>query len=226
MAYPTKMQTFKAMEETGLVPLFYHPDVELTKRLIKACYDGGVRVFEFTNRGDYALNLFSELSQWKRRHCPDLLLGIGSIVDAPTAAGFIAQGADFIVSPILSEEVAILCNGRRMAWIPGCGSVTEIHRAYALGAEIVKIFPAVEVGGPEFIKAVRAPMPWASLMCTGGVAPEEKDLKVWFEAGAVCVGMGSLLFTKEALGGDFALISENIRTLIKTIKNIRESLNS
>ncbi len=185
-----------------MVPVFYHKDIEVCKKVVKACYDGGARVFEFTNRGDFATLTFAELNKWTIEECPEMIMGVGSVIDEATAAMYIALGTNFIVSPIVDEATAKVCNKRKIAWSPGCGSVTEIAKAHELGAEVVKIFPGLQVGGPSFVKAILGPMPWASIMPTGGVSPTEENLKGWFEAGVTCVGMGSQLFPKEVLANN------------------------
>lgn len=199
MAKFSKVAVLTAMKETGMVPVFYNGEAEKAKAVVKACYDGGVRVFEFTNRGDFAIDVFKEVMRYTLEECPEMILGVGSIVDAPTAALFIAYGANFVVGPCLNEEVARLCNRHLIPYIPGCGTVTEIGRANELGCDVAKIFPAGAVGGPDFIKNVKAPMPWANIMATGAVEPTEENLKAWFEAKVFCVGMGSKLFPKEAM---------------------------
>lgn len=199
MARFSRIEVAQTMNKTGMVPVFYHQDLEVCKAVVKACYDGGVRVFEFTNRGDFATLLFAELNKWTIENCPEMIMGVGSIVDAGTAAMYIALGTNFVVAPLIDEATAKLCNKRKIAWIPGCGSVTEIGRAHELGAEIVKIFPGSQVGGPSFVKAVKGPMPWARLMPTGGVSPTEDNLEGWFDAGVTCVGMGSQLFPKDVM---------------------------
>ncbi len=199
MARYSRIEVALKMKETGLVPVFYNKDPELCKAVVKACYDGGVRLFEFTNRGDFATQVFAELIVWAGKECPEMILGAGSVIDEATAAMYMALGANFIVSPLIDEATARVCNRRKVAWCPGCGSVTEIGRAHELGAEIVKIFPGSSVGGPGFVKAVLGPMPWASIMPTGGVSPDEDNLKLWFAAGVTCVGMGSQLFPSEVL---------------------------
>ena len=199
MARFTRIEVALKMKETGMVPVFYHKDAELCKKVVKACYDGGVRVFEFTNRGDFASLVFAEINKWTIENCPEMIMGVGSVIDEGTAAMYLALGANFIVSPVIDEATAKVCNKRKVAWSPGCGSVTEINRAHELGAEVVKIFPGQQVGGPEFVKAVKGPMPWASVMPTGGVSPTEENLKAWFNAGVTCVGMGSQLFPAEVL---------------------------
>ncbi len=197
MARFTRIDVINKILGTGIIPIFYHNDPDICRNVVKACYDGGIRVFEFTNRGDFAHDVFSDLSKWTEDEVPDLILGAGSVVDAGTASLYIQLGANFIVSPILNPDMAKVCNRRKILWSPGCGSVSEINYAEELGAEIIKIFPGSSVGGPEFIKAVKAPCPWTSLMPTGGVDPSEENLRTWFEAGAVCVGMGSNLITKD-----------------------------
>jgi 2-dehydro-3-deoxyphosphogluconate aldolase / (4S)-4-hydroxy-2-oxoglutarate aldolase len=196
MARFTRIQVYNQIRETGIIPLFYHQKIEICFNIIKACYAGGTRVFEFTNRGDYAHEVFGELNKRCQKELPDLILGVGTIVDGPTASLYIQLGTNFIVTPTLVEELAPVCQRRKVAWIPGAGSVTEISRAEELGAEIIKIFPATQVGGPEFIKAVKGPMPWTNIMPSGGVKPEENNIKAWFEAGAFCLGMGSQLMVK------------------------------
>lgn len=195
------MQVYNQMRETGIMPLFYNNNAEVCYEVIKACYSGGAKVFEITNRGDFAHELFGELIKLCRKNLPDLILGTGSVMDGPTAALYLQLGSNFIVAPVLVEEVATICNRRKIPWIPGAGSVTEISNAEALGAEVLKIFPATQVGGPEFIKAIKGPMPWTNIMPTGGVKPEENNIKAWFEAGAFCLGMGSQLMVKNKDGG-------------------------
>ncbi len=209
MARFTRIEVALKMKETGMVPVFYHSDVEVCKNVVKACYEGGVRLFEFTNRGDFATLVFAELNKWTITECPEMIMGVGSVVDDATAAMYIALGANFIVSPLVDEATAKVCNKRKISWSPGCGSVTEIGRAHELGAEVVKIFPGSQVGGPSFVKAVKGPMPWASIMPTGGVSPDEENLKQWFDAGVTCVGMGSQLFPKNVLAEkNYAYITE------------------
>lgn len=197
MARFTRINVAVKMGETGMVPVFYNKDAETCKKVLKACYDGGVRVFEFTNRGDFAHEVFAEINKYAARELPEMILGVGSVMDGGTTSLYIQLGASFIVSPVLNEEMAKVCNRRKISWSPGCGSVTEISKAEELGAEIVKIFPGSQVGGPKFIEAVKGPMPWSSLMPTGGVDTSEENLSAWFKAGATCVGMGSQLITKE-----------------------------
>jgi len=215
----TRIEVALKMKETGLVPVFYHKDAELCKKVVKACYDGGVRVFEFTNRGDFATLVFAELNKWTIENCPEMIMGVGSVIDEGTAAMYIALGANFIVSPVIDEGTARVCNKRKISWSPGCGSVTEINKAHELGAEVVKIFPGQQVGGPEFVKAVKGPMPWASIMPTGGVTPTEDNLKAWFNAGVTCVGMGSQLFPAEVLANEnYTYISRKCNEALEIIK--------
>jgi len=211
-----------AMKTTGVVPVFYSTDVEICKSVIKACYDGGIRVFEFVNRGDFAHEIFAEINKHALKNLPGMILGAGSIVDAPTAAIYIQAGANFIVSPLLNEEMARVCNRRGVAWSPGCGTISEINKAQELGAEVVKMFPASEIGGPSFVKAVKGPMPWTNIMPTGGVDTTEANLKEWFNAGVTCVGMGSNLFPKDVMDNkDYAALAANVKKLIETISKVR-----
>lgn len=199
MARFSRISVAQTMKSTGIVPVFYHPDIEVCKEVLKACYDGGVRVFEFTNRGDYAHEVFAALNKFSAKETPEMILGVGSILDAGTTSLYLQLGANFIVSPVLNPDMAKVCNRRKVSWSPGCGSVTEISYAEELGAEVVKIFPGSQVGGSSFVKGVKGPLPWASIMPTGGVTPTEDNLKAWFEAGVHCVGMGSQLISGDMI---------------------------
>lgn len=211
------------MREVGAVPLFYHPDVEICKEVIAACYRGGMKLFEFTNRGEFAHETYSELSKWAARTMPDLQLGVGTVVDAGTCSLYLQLGARFIVSPLLNEEMARVCNRRKVLWIPGCATASEIGRAEELGAEIVKLFPGPTVGGAKFLKAYLGPCPWSHIMPSGGVSPTEENLAEWFNAGAFCVGMGSQLITKEMIDSrDFQKLEEISRKSLEIIRKLRK----
>ena len=199
MARFNKIQVLSVMKSTGMVPVFYHSDIETAKQVVMACYEGGVRAFEFTNRGDFAHEVFGELNKWVTRECPDMIMGVGSVVDPATAALYIQLGANFIVGPLFNPEVAKVCNRRLIPYTPGCGSVSEIGFAQECGCDLCKVFPAGNVGGPSFVKNVKAPMPWSMLMVTGGVEPTKENLTAWIKAGVTCVGMGSNLFPKEVV---------------------------
>jgi 2-dehydro-3-deoxyphosphogluconate aldolase/(4S)-4-hydroxy-2-oxoglutarate aldolase len=210
------------MIELGLVPVFYNPDLEVAERIVAACRAGGARVVEFTNRGDFAFQVYTALAQHVAKAEPDVILGVGSVIDAPTAALYISAGANFVVGPALNPEVARLCNRRKVAYSPGCGSVSEISEAEELGVEIVKVFPGAQVGGPAFVKSVRGPMPWTRIMPTGGVDATEESIRAWFEAGAACVGIGSKLIRKDLVAaGDFDAISEKVAQVLAWIKEVR-----
>ena len=223
MARFSRLETAMTMKKTGIIPVFYHGDIDIAKQVLKACYEGGVRAFEFTNRGDFAHEVFGELNKYAAEELPELIMGVGSVMDAGTSSLYMQLGANFVVSPVLKEEMARVCNRRKVLWAPGCGSLTEISRAEELGAEIVKIFPASQVGGPGFVKAVTGPCPWTSIMPTGGVAPTEDNLKAWFEAGVACVGMGSKLVTKELVKNrDFDTLTKQCRNALDIVKRIRK----
>jgi 2-dehydro-3-deoxyphosphogluconate aldolase/(4S)-4-hydroxy-2-oxoglutarate aldolase len=222
MARFSRIKACQVMAETGMVPVFYHADLEVAKQVVKACYLGGVRAFEFTNRGDFAHEIFGELNKWAAKECPEMILGIGSIVDAGTASLFLQLGASFVVGPLLNPDIFKVCNRRQVAYIPGCGSVSEIGYAQELGAEVVKVFPAGNVGGPSFVKNVKAPMPWASIMVTGGVEPTEENLTKWFNAGVTCVGMGSNLFPKDVLAAkDWGKITQMCKDALSVIQKAK-----
>ncbi len=210
------------MSETGMVPVFYHKDIDTAKSVVKACYEGGVRAFEFTNRGEFAHEVFGELSKWVAKECPEMILGIGSIVDAPTASLYIQLGANFIVGPLFNPEIAKVANRRLIPYTPGCGSVSEVGFAQEMGCDLCKVFPG-DVLGPNFVKGLKAPMPWSLLMVTGGVKPEEANLQTWFDAGVMCVGMGSNLFPKSAIEAkDWGRITEMCKETLNIIRNIRK----
>lgn len=222
MAKYSRIEVFLKMKETGVVPVYYNANTEKVKNVLKASYEGGIRVFEFLNRGDGAYDVFSELIKYARLELPGLMLGAGSIVDAPTAAMYIQAGADLIVSPLLNPEIGKICNRRNILWVPGCATLSEINYAEELGAEICKIFPAGQVGGSEFVKNAKGPCPWINVMPTGGVEPNEDNLKKWFNAGVVCVGMGSQLFKAEYIeNNDFESLKNKIIELVETIKNLK-----
>ena len=222
MARFSRMETLNTILDGGLVPVFYHPDIEAAKNIVDAIVEGGCRLAEMTNRGDRAYLVFRELEEYVARNRPEMVLGVGSVVDAPTAALYIAQGANFVVGPTLCTETARLCNRRKVPYSPGCGSVTEVQAAHDLGCEIVKIFPGGQVGGPAFVKAVRGPCPWALLMPTGGVDSTEESVSAWVGAGAAALGIGSKLVTKELVAaGDFASISAKVKEVLEFIRRAR-----
>lgn len=222
MALHTRLHVLNTMVETGLVPVFYNGDIETSKKIIDACVAGGVRTIEFTNRGDFAIHVFTELRKHYASAAPELVLGVGSVVDGPTAAMYIANGADFVVGPVLNPDVAKVCNRRKIAYMPGCGTLSEISQAEELGVEICKIFPGSSVGGPGFVKAIKAPCPWTRIMPTGGVDATEESIKGWFEAGVTAVGMGSKLVTKDAIAsGDYASITEKAKNVLGWIQQYK-----
>lgn len=217
-----RLTVLNALETQGVAPVFYHSDPEVCLNVIRACARGGAPVVEFTNRGDFACDLFADLARELQRTDPDIILGIGSVVDAGTAALFLNRGARFVVSPFLVPDVARVCNRRMTAYFPGCGSVTDIGNAHELGCEVVKLFPGASVGGPDFVKAVMGPMPWTKIMPTGGVDPDEASIARWFGAGIVAAGMGSKLVTDEAVRtGDWAGIEARVRSTVEAIRAFR-----
>jgi 2-dehydro-3-deoxyphosphogluconate aldolase/(4S)-4-hydroxy-2-oxoglutarate aldolase len=211
-------EAFDIVLRYPIVPVFYHADVAYAKRIVQACYDGGLRVFEFTNRGEKAFDVFSELVTFVHDTCPDMLLGIGTIYVAEDAERFIAAGADFVVQPCLTTEVAAVCRAHDVPWLPGTMTISEIYQATQLGAAIVKIFPG-NVVGPGFIKSLRGPMPTVPIMVTGGVEPTQESLKEWFQAGVNAVGMGSQLFKN---ADDTAALSQQIADLLAYVDTLKK----
>jgi len=221
MAQYSRIEVATVMRETGLVPLFYHPDIEVGKKVLKACYDGGARLMEFTARGDFAHEVFSELNKYAIAKLPGMIMGVGSVTDGAAASRFMGLGANFIVTPVLREDIAIVCNRRKVLWSPGCGSLTEIDKAEELGCEIVKLFPG-GIYGPGFVKAIKGPQPWTSIMPTGGVSPTKDSLESWFSAGVTCVGMGSQLIKKDVKGNyDYKTIEELTKISIQFIQKLK-----
>ena len=221
MAKFSRLQVANVMAATGMVPLFYHDDIEVAKQIVKACYDGGARVIEFTNRGDFAHEVFGALNKYCHKELPELILGVGSVTNAGVAALYLQLGANFVVTPVLREDIAIVCNRKKVLWSPGCGSLTEIAKAEELGCEIVKLFPG-GIYGPDFVKAIKGPQPWTSIMPTGGVAPTKENLQAWFEAGVTCVGMGSKLISKSLIqNNDFKGIENLTRQALTIIQNLK-----
>lgn len=221
MSQFSRIEVAALMKETGLVPLFYHPDVELGKKILKACYNGGARLIEFTARGDFAHEVFAELNKFVIKELPEMAVGVGSVTDAAAASLYMQMGANFIVTPSLREDIAMVCNRRKVLWSPGCGSLTEINKAEELGCEIIKLFPGANFG-PDFVKAIKGPQPWTSVMPTGGVTLEESNLQGWFKAGVTCVGMGSNLISKTVVENrDYSGLEKSVRETLALIKRIR-----
>jgi 2-dehydro-3-deoxyphosphogluconate aldolase/(4S)-4-hydroxy-2-oxoglutarate aldolase len=217
-----RLSVLSAMMEQGVIPVFYHPDAEVCAKVIQACANGGAKCVEFTNRGDFASHVFLEVTRHFAKADPSVIMGVGSIVDAPTAGLYIANGAKFVVGPLLNADVARVCNRRMIPYSPGCGSATEIGDAQELGCEIVKVFPGGSVGGPEFVKNILGPMPWTKIMPTGGVEATEASLKSWFGAGIVACGIGSNLITKQLLDAqDYAGIEARVRDTVALIKTLK-----
>ena len=217
-----RMTVLTAMMDQGVIPVFYHPDVEVCTKVIQACADGGAKCVEFTNRGEFAAHVFFEVTRHFAKADPSVIMGVGSVVDAPTAGVYIANGAKFVVGPLTNPDIAKLCNRRKIPYSPGCGSATEIGYAEELGCEIVKVFPGGSVGGPDFVKSMLGPCPWTRIMPTGGVDATEESLTQWFKAGVACVGIGSNLITKELLAAkDYAGVERKVGETIALIRKIR-----
>ena len=221
MAQYSRIQVINKMMESRMVPLFYHSDFQVAKNILQACYNGGARLIEFTNRGDFAIEVFSKLIKFASKELPGMIVGIGSVSDSAAASQYMLLGANFVVTPVLREDIAIVCNRRKVLWIPGCGSLTEIAKAEEMGCEFIKLFPG-NIYGPDFIKSVKAPQPWSSIMPTGGVSIEQSNLLGWFKAGADCVGLGSKLISEEILiNQDFKKLEKNVLDTIQFIQKIK-----
>ncbi|WP_420321338.1 bifunctional 4-hydroxy-2-oxoglutarate aldolase/2-dehydro-3-deoxy-phosphogluconate aldolase [Flagellimonas sp.] len=221
MAQYSRLEVANVMKETGMVPLFYHSDVSIAKKVLKACYDGGARLMEFTARGDFAFEIFGELVKYAQSDLPGMILGVGSITDAGAASLYMQLGANFVVIPVFREDIAKVCNRRKVLWSPGCGSLTEIAQAEEFGCEVVKLFPG-GIYGPDFVKAIKGPCPWTNIMPTGGVSPTEENLSAWFNAGVYCVGMGSKLISKEIIAKeDYKGLQQKVTETLDLIKKLR-----
>ncbi len=221
MARFSRIQVATVMEQTGLVPLFFHSNIELGKKVLKACYDGGARIMEFTSRGDFAHEVFGELNKYCETHLPEMIMGVGSVTDAAAASLYMQLGANFVVTPVFREDIALVCNRRKVMWSPGCGTLTEIARAEELGCEIIKLFPG-DIYGANFVKAIKGPCPWTKIMPTGGVSTDKENLTQWFNAGVTCVGIGSNLISKDILASeDFKSLENKVRETLTLIQQIR-----
>ena len=222
MAKFDKLSVLGKIGSTGMVPVFYHKDVEVAKSVVRACYEGGVRAFEFTNSGDFAHEVFAEVVKFAAVECPEMAIGVGSVVDPATAALFIQSGACFVVGPLFNPEIARICNRRNIPYTPGCGTISEVGAAQEVGCDLCKVFPG-DVLGPKFVKGLMAPMPWSKLMVTGGVEPTRENLTAWFKAGVFCVGMGSKLFPKDkVVAGDWNYVTEKCREAFGYIEEARK----
>lgn len=222
MALLSRFHVAALMEFQGIIPLFYHSDPEICKKVLKACYEGGSRILEFTARGDFAHETFSELNKYALQNLPEMCLGVGSVTDAAAASLYMQMGANFIVTPSFREDIAIVCNRRKILWLPGCGSLQEINRAEELGCEIVKLFPG-DIYGPRFIKAIKGPQPWTSVMPTGGVEPTKESLEEWLSAGAYCLGLGSKLISKQIVNEEnYEKLSEKVAEALNFVKEIKD----
>ncbi len=221
MAKFDKQAVLAKIGAAPMVPVFYHKDLEVAKAVVKACYEGGVRAFEFTNRGDFAHEIFGELVKFAAVECPEMALGVGSVVDPATAALYIQLGACFVVGPLFNPEISRICNRRLVPYTPGCGTISEVGAAQETGCDLCKVFPG-DVLGAKFVKGLLAPMPWSKLMVTGGVEPTEENLTAWFKACVYCVGMGSKLFPKDKVAAqDWAYITNKCREAFEIIAKVR-----
>ncbi|GAB3805288.1 bifunctional 4-hydroxy-2-oxoglutarate aldolase/2-dehydro-3-deoxy-phosphogluconate aldolase [Spirosoma humi] len=217
MAAFTPDKILELVSSHPIVPVFYHPDGAHAQAIVQACYDGGLRAFEFTNRGDMALSVFTDLVQYVRKNCPDMAMGIGTILTPEDAERFLDAGADFVVQPVTTAAVGDVCRARGVSWMPAGSTLNEIYQATQLGADLVKVFPG-NVVGPDFIKAIKGPMPGLKLMVTGGVEPTIDSLSAWFRSGVTAVGIGSQLFSGQAASPD--ALRDRIASLVKLVATL------
>jgi 2-dehydro-3-deoxyphosphogluconate aldolase/(4S)-4-hydroxy-2-oxoglutarate aldolase len=222
MANFEQQQVVEEIIRIGLVPVFYNNDTATSKKIVQACVAGGATVVEFTNRGEAAFEIFSELITWTQKELPDVIVGIGTILNPATATKYLDRETNFIVGPIYNPEVAALCNQKKVAYIPGCLTPSEIIAAEKNGADIIKVFPGSTVG-PEFIKALRGPCPWLKLMPSGGVEMTQHNISSWIQAGAAALNIGSNLIRKDLVkAGDFTSIKNMVADCIRWIQEARD----
>ncbi|HOY05346.1 MAG TPA: bifunctional 4-hydroxy-2-oxoglutarate aldolase/2-dehydro-3-deoxy-phosphogluconate aldolase [Saprospiraceae bacterium] len=205
------------LKKSPIVPVFFHADAAYAQEILAACYAGGLRFFEFTNRGKEALEVFGALAAFAKTNCPDLSIGIGTIYTAEDAERFIAAGAGFVVQPVTTQEVGEVCQKHQIPWIPGAMTLNEIWNAWQMGATAVKVFPGNLVS-PDYIRALRGPMPDVPLMVTGGVEPEIENVKQWLDAGVNAVGIGSQLF-KGDFSGNYQALARRIAALLDGVQS-------
>lgn len=221
MASHSRIHVYNTVLAHPVMPIFHHNDLDVCKRILTACYEGGIRICEFTNRGDFVHEIYGELRKFGRANFPEMVIGAGTIMDAGTASLYIQLGADFLVAPVLHEDVARVCNRRKIGWMPGTYTLSEISRAEELGAEFVKLFPG-QATTPDFVKAIKAPMPWTNIVVTGGVEPTEVSMRSWFSAGASAVGIGSQLFPKAMIeANDWMGIAARIEEAVRIAQSLK-----
>ena len=222
LAGQTRLDVYNAIADIGAVPVFHVSDVDDSIAIARACVSGGMRVVEFTNRGDRAHGVFNAMDKAVGSEAPEAILGAGTVLDPATAALYVNSGARLIVGPNTNSEVARLCNRRKVAYIPGCGTASEISYAEELGCEIVKLFPAQASGGPGFVKDLLGPMPWSSIMPTGGIGVGRETLQEWFDAGVIAVGLGSSLITSDIVTRRaWDELERRCRDVVSSIREIR-----
>jgi len=222
MAYQTISHSVNHVLAHPVVPVFYHDNPAICKEVVRVCYDAGIRVFEFTNRGPQAAANFASLRQMVSSQCPGLALGIGTIFTYRTAAEFLSIGCDFVVSPALVPEMKQIQTSSYTLWIPGCATVSELSAARDLNAQMMKVFPA-NLLGPGFLAAALSVMPELKLMPTGGIEPAPDSLSRWFQAGAAAIGMGSQLISKEILDKqDWNRLHDVVSQVVQGVRQLKK----
>ena len=226
MARFSYLETLTAMIEDGLIPVFFNEDLETSKAVIGAVARGGARCIEWTNRGDFADELFGELMKWARKEYPDLIMGVGSVEDAPTAISYMQKGAEFVVGPVSRKEVAVACNRRNIPYSPGCATPTEVLEAEEAGALLVKVFPG-QVLTPKFVKANLGPRKRCQIMPTGGVSATAESIYTWISAGVASMGIGSDLISKKILAEkDWDGLTAKVAQCLHWVKVSRNKLKA
>ena len=209
--------------EQGILPLYFHAGKDISAEVLKALYRAGIRAVEYTNRGETALENFLHLRKIADKELAGLQIGIGTIKNKIDATEFINEGADFIISPGVTEEVAEVVHRNDLLWVPGCATTTEIMKAEDLDAKLIKLFPG-SLLGPSFVAAVKEIFPDLLFMPTGGVETTEENMGAWFKAGVSAVGLGSKLISKELMDTkDFASIESLTRAALQLVKKIRSA---
>lgn len=207
--------------DQGILPLYFHKDVAVSTQVLRALYRAGIRVVEYTNRGEKAIDNFLQLRKVVDKELPGMQLGVGSIRNKIEATEYINEGASFIATPAVIESVAMLVQNNNLLWVPGCMTATEITLADDLGAILIKLFPG-NLLGPSYISAIREIFPELLFMPTGGIEVSEESLSSWFKSGASVVELGAELISNNLLETeDYEGIEKLARQTLQTARSVR-----